>query len=68
VPEVRKLIAGGFARGLRARWLPGQEWEALLALPLSDVRRLLRVGPPPAYTPYRSHEYQADRAASLSVA
>ena len=64
VPEVRKLILGGFSRGLRARWLPSQDWEALLPLPLLAVRRQLRIGPAPEYIPYRSQEYQADRAAA----
>jgi ubiquinone biosynthesis protein COQ4 len=61
--RMRRLIANGLARGLRAEWLPEQDWEALLPLPLDEVRRRLRVGPPPSYEPYRSSQYFADRAA-----
>jgi len=50
----RPIIWQGFRRGLRARWLPAQEWEQLLALPLEEVRERLAVGRPPAYAPLRS--------------
>lgn len=52
--SVTRLVARGFARGLRARWLPGQDWESLLATPLSELRARLRVGPPPCYVPIRT--------------
>jgi ubiquinone biosynthesis protein COQ4 len=58
-PSVRKLILGGFSRGVRSAWLPGIRWEDLLALPLEDVRRRLRVGDPVAYEPFRSSAYRA---------
>ena len=45
------LMHEAFRRGLRAEWLPAQDWEALLALPLAQVRRELRVGDLPAYEP-----------------
>ena len=57
--EARSLIIKGFARGLRAAWLPGQHWERLLPLPLDEVRRRLDVDAPPAYTPVRSNELRA---------
>lgn len=50
----RGIIWQGFRRGLRAEWLPDQEWEKLLPRPLDEVRERLRVGPPPAYTQLRS--------------
>jgi len=50
----RGIIWHGFRRGMRAEWLPAQEWEKLLPLPLEDVRERLRVGDPPAYTQLRS--------------
>jgi ubiquinone biosynthesis protein COQ4 len=50
----RGIIWQGFRRGLRAEWLPAQEWETLLPLPLEEVRERLRVGDPPAYTQLRS--------------
>jgi ubiquinone biosynthesis protein COQ4 len=52
----RRTIYEGFVRGLRAAWLPAQEWEDLLVLPLSEVRGKLGLGTPPAYTPIRSYE------------
>ena len=35
--------------GRRARWLPAQDWEALLRLPVAEVRRQLAVRPPSIY-------------------
>jgi ubiquinone biosynthesis protein COQ4 len=52
----RKLIAQAFARGVRAVWFPAVDWEALLARPLSEVRRELRVGAPPSYQPLWSRD------------
>jgi ubiquinone biosynthesis protein COQ4 len=53
------LITAGFRRGLRAQWLPAQDWESLLALPVDEVRRRLGVGDPPQYVPLRSSELRA---------
>lgn len=50
----RRLILDGYRRGRRAAWLPAMDWEALLARPLDEVRRELRVGTPPQYAPVRS--------------
>lgn len=58
----RSTILDGFRRGLRAAWLPSQEWETLLALPVDDVRRRLSLGAPPVYTEIRSAELKAARA------
>jgi ubiquinone biosynthesis protein COQ4 len=57
-PQVRKLILGGFSRGLKAAWLPAVRWEELLEVPLDRVRDRLRVGDPVAYVPFRSSEYK----------
>lgn len=38
-----------FQNGRHASWLPEQDWEAMLKLPLADVRRQLAVPPPLAY-------------------
>lgn len=62
-PQVRRLIARGFARGMRAAWLPAVEWEKLLPLPVADVRRQLGIGAPPEYQTVRSAEYFANKAA-----
>jgi ubiquinone biosynthesis protein COQ4 len=47
----QRLLAQAFARGLRARWFPAVDWEALLESPLTDVRRQLQVGAAPSYEP-----------------
>lgn len=62
--QVRRLIAQGFRRGVRARWLPPLPWETLLALPVDDVRRRLGLDEPSPYQPVRSSEYFAKMAAS----
>ena len=61
-PNVRRLILGGFSRGVRSAWLPAVKWEELLARPLEDVRRLLNVGTPVAYVPFRVAEYRQQAA------
>jgi ubiquinone biosynthesis protein COQ4 len=53
------LVAEGYVRGKRAAWLPSQNWEELLPLPVTEVRERLRVGAPPAYEPLRSSELRA---------
>ncbi len=50
----RPIIWQGLRRGWKAEWLPDQEWEYLLPLPLEAVRAQLRVGPLPDYTQLRS--------------
>ena len=52
--EERRLIFEGIRRGRRAAWLPAADWESLLARPLEDVRRELRVGEASGYEPIRS--------------
>ena len=62
-PAARALILEGFRRGRRAAWLPEQEWEAMLALPVAEVRERLRVGAMPVYEPVRSADLRAASAA-----
>ena len=50
------LIADGFVRGKRAAWLPSVKWETLLDQPVTEVRKLLKVGEPRDYVPLRSSE------------
>jgi ubiquinone biosynthesis protein COQ4 len=52
--EMGRLIRQAFWRGRRAQWLVAQDWEALLPLPLEQVREELGVGPAPDYEPVRS--------------
>ena len=54
--HARRTILDGFRRGLKAAWLPGQDWEALLPLPLADVRQRLGLEGPPVYAEVRSSE------------
>jgi ubiquinone biosynthesis protein COQ4 len=61
-PEARAVIIDGFRRGRAAAWLPAQEWESLLALPLSEVRSRLSLAVAPFYTQIRSSELKAQRA------
>lgn len=42
-------IREGYARGKAARWLPAQDWTALLPLPLEDVRARLGLAPAAVY-------------------
>jgi ubiquinone biosynthesis protein COQ4 len=52
--EMGRLIRQGFRRGLRAAWLPGQDWEDLFLQPLDEVRERLRIGSPQEYEAVRS--------------
>jgi ubiquinone biosynthesis protein COQ4 len=45
----RRALFEAFAHGGQARWLPGQDWEALLPLPLGEVRRQLAIVAPAFY-------------------
>lgn len=54
LPYERVMIRDGFRRARDAAWLPGADWEALLARPLEEVRRTLGVKPIEAYQAFRS--------------
>ncbi len=49
--EALRLVARAWWRGWRAAFLPAADWEALLLLPLEEVRRRLNVDAPVPYTP-----------------
>ncbi|MBM4373619.1 MAG: ubiquinone biosynthesis protein [Deltaproteobacteria bacterium] len=61
--DARRLLVDGFARGLGAAWLPALPWEALLAEPVEELRRRLRVGEVRSYIPVSAAELLAGRAA-----
>jgi ubiquinone biosynthesis protein COQ4 len=61
--QARRTIADGFRRGLKARWLPAQDWESMLAMPVEEVRRRLGLGAPPVYRQIRSSELESVRDA-----
>ncbi len=44
-----RAIWQGFRSGLHASWLPGEDWEGMLELPIEEVRRQLAIRPPTAY-------------------
>ena len=48
-PEVRGAWWRAWRDGRKAAWLPAADWEALLELPIAEVRRQLNVGPPQKY-------------------
>jgi ubiquinone biosynthesis protein COQ4 len=50
----RAAVFEGFRHGGQASWLPGLDWEALLARPLADVRRELSIVPPTRYAEVQS--------------
>ena len=47
--SIFKSLWQGYRLGKRAAWLPQQEWETLLQLPLLQVRDLLKIGRPDTY-------------------
>lgn len=51
--QSRTMIADGFRRGRRARWLPPTDWLALLPRPLDEVRRGLSIEAVPPYEEVR---------------
>lgn len=59
----RQTIKDGFRRGRNAAWLPEQDWESMLALPVDEVRRRLSLEAPPVYGEIRMADYLATQAA-----
>lgn len=51
-PGAIALIDDARRRGRESSWLPVQDWEGLLPVPLDEARERLGLGPPPAYTRY----------------
>lgn len=49
--EGRKAIREAWRNGRKARWLPGQDWEKLLARPLDAIRGELCIEVPHLYQP-----------------
>jgi ubiquinone biosynthesis protein COQ4 len=50
----RSQVRNGLRRGRNAKWIVGADWEALLAVPLDEVRRRYGIGAPPVYQAIRS--------------
>jgi ubiquinone biosynthesis protein COQ4 len=53
------VVIDGLRRGFRAEFMPPQDWESLLPLPLTEVRARLKLGDAPVYTPIRTTELRA---------
>ena len=45
----RRAVAEAWRNGRKARWLPEQDYEALLPRPLETVRRELAIADPACY-------------------
>jgi ubiquinone biosynthesis protein COQ4 len=54
-----EMILDGYRRGRDAAWLPAQDWESLLPLPLATVRARLELGAPAQYIALRTTELRA---------
>lgn len=64
--DIDHFVGDASRRGKAAALLPAADWAALLAEPLDDVRRQLRIGAPVAYDEHRSEAGQrAAEAAAL---
>lgn len=48
IPVFRAILEA-YRNGKKAAWLPGVDWEAMLKLPLDEVRRTLNIKPPLVY-------------------
>ena len=57
--EVFKAAWRGYKDGKRAAWLPGQDWEHLLTLPIEQVRTQLGITTPQQYAELRNAYPQA---------
>jgi ubiquinone biosynthesis protein COQ4 len=51
--RIARAVWQGYRIGRDSEWLPAHDWEALLALPLEEVRRRLRLRPTTAYAEAR---------------
>lgn len=51
---IRAQCREGYRRGRRADWIVGADWEALLELPIGEVRQRFRIPEPPVYHEVRS--------------
>lgn len=49
IPGARAAIVQGWRNGRRAAWLPGLDYETVMAMALDDARATLRIAPPTTY-------------------
>jgi len=63
---VFKAAFEAWQHGGQAAWLPGQDWEALLAQPLEQVRGLLGIRAPTRFQAITDHIGDRDRQAGIA--
>lgn len=63
----QRLAFEALVRGLRAEWLPEQDWVALMSEPLADVRKRLGLDPVPEYTQVYIGRAKKRKAASQAA-
>jgi ubiquinone biosynthesis protein COQ4 len=66
LPKMRAAVREAYARGRRAAWLYGVDWEAMLAEPLDSVRERLNL-PPAAHYPIESAMWPRNRIRPLDA-
>lgn len=52
--RIARAVLQGYRIGRSSEWLPSHDWEALLALPIEEVRHRLRLRPTTAYAEART--------------
>ena len=65
---VRRAVFEGYRHGRSAGWLPGADWEALLAQPVEAVRAQFAVKPPTYYRTILAAVHRLEDGASAEYA
>jgi len=65
---VRRAVFEGYRHGRSAGWLPGADWEALLAQPVEAIRAQFAVKPPTYYRTILAAVHRLEDGASAEYA
>ena len=65
---VRRAVFEGYRHGRSAEWLPGADWEALLAQPVEPIRAQFAVKPPTYYRTILAAVHRLEDGASAEYA
>ena len=65
---VRRAVFEGYRHGRSAEWLPGADWEALLAQPVEAIRAQFAVKPPTYYRTILAAVHRLEDGASAEYA
>ena len=65
---VRRAVFEGYRHGRSAGWLPGADWEALLAQPVEAIRAQFAVKPPTCYRTILAAVHRLEDGASAEYA